>query len=108
MGGEDYDEKQPKDGLFDGDLTNLNDEEDIISIKNPFSGLLGSMLECTVCKHANESRQTSFTCLTLSLMDEYRTNTNRNGFRNMTPSVKLVDRIKAFETAERIDGYRCM
>merc|ERR1719334_569170 len=81
-------------------------EEDVANMKNPFSGLLGSMLECTVCKHANESRQTSFTCLTLSLMDEYRS--PRNGFRNMTPSVKLMDRIKAFETAESIDGYRCM
>lgn len=100
----DDDEKQPKDDGLNG--MDSENEEDVVNMKNPFSGLLGSMLECTVCKHANESRQTSFTCLTLSLMDEYRS--PRNGFRNMTPSVKLMDRIKAFETAESIDGYRCM
>ena len=105
----DDDEKQPKDDGFGGGGDHEDahsDDEDIVNIKNPFSGLLGSMLECTACKHANESRQTSFTCLTLSLVDEYRS--PRHGFRSMTPSVKLMDRIRAFEIEESIDGYRCM
>jgi len=105
----DDDEKmgsEPKDDGFGDHEHSASERMDIVKMKNPFSGLLGSMLECRSCLHSNESRQTSFSCLTLSLMDEYRA--PRNGFRSMSPSVKLMDRIKAFETEESIDGYRCM
>merc|ERR1711997_1402880 len=60
------DAKEPKDDGFGGHEHSTSDRMDIVNMKNPFSGLLGSMLECRSCHHSNESRQTSFSCLTLS------------------------------------------
>ena len=90
----------------------FDDDINITNIKNPFNGLFGSSLECTACKYENESRQTSFTCLTLSLMDELENMRMRaNGSFSALHSIQtlyLDDRIKAFEIEEEIDGYRCM
>eukprot|EP01084_Bolivina_argentea_P103665 185649_1 len=86
---------------------NIN-EMDIQNIKNPFDGLLGNMVECMECKYINQSKQTSFRCLTLSLSDDI--NNINNGYDTLTNifSVKLTDRIDAFEKQEQIDGYRCI
>ena len=103
--GVDYDDEKKEYSVSDDDIN-------ITNIKNPFNGLLGSSLECTACKYENESRQTSFTCLTLSLMDDLqnmaiRANGSFSALHSMQ-SVGLIDRIKAFEIEETIDGYRCM
>ena len=73
--------------------------ESIQNIKNPFHGLLANEIKCTECSYSNEIRQTSFTCLTLSLCDNIHSNLQ---------SVYLKDRMSAFEIEEDIDGYRCM
>jgi len=82
--------------------TDTHDHHSLISnVKNPFHGLLASTLECTRCRYAKESRQTSFTCLTLSLVDAL------DKVRS-AGNVTLLQRIHAFGVEESIDGYRCM
>eukprot|EP00484_Ammonia_sp_Unknown_P007105 CAMPEP_0197056702 /NCGR_PEP_ID=MMETSP1384-20130603/88795_1 /TAXON_ID=29189 /ORGANISM="Ammonia sp." /LENGTH=585 /DNA_ID=CAMNT_0042490813 /DNA_START=10 /DNA_END=1767 /DNA_ORIENTATION=- len=88
------DEKKSESSLNDIDLNTL---------KNPFHGLLGSTLECAHCKYENESRQSSFTCLTLSLTDS-----SMYGSSFALQTVHLLDRIAAFQIEEQIEGYRCM
>merc|ERR1712151_620194 len=90
------------------DFINDNDEneekkesefERIKKIKNPFHGLLANEIKCTECNYSNELRQSSFTCLTLTLCDN---------IHSSLQSVYLKDRMAAFERAEDIEGYRCM
>merc|ERR1712176_1360394 len=88
---DDDEEKNDKKSEFD----DLN----IKNIKNPFHGLLANEIKCTECNYSNEIRQTSFTCLTLSLCDN---------IHSSLQSVYLKDRMAAFEIDEAIDGYRCM
>merc|ERR1719361_2867846 len=77
-----------------------SDKNRIKNLKNPFHGLLANEIKCRECSYSNEIRQTSFTCLTLSLCD--------NIHSNLLRSVYLKERMNAFEKEEEIDGYRCM
>ena len=107
-GGEEKEGEEEEEAEEEEKTINNGRDLDITKIKNPFNGLLGSTLECTKCKFENESRQTSFTCLTLSLIDDIE-NIN-NGFQTLYThkAVKLRNRIAAFEIEEEIEGYRCM